>query len=368
MDDLRPAVRGFADSLIGSHKANAAVVRKLTAHLADPSLYVQAEAAGVLLKVSPNPDRKRIKAIFREALRQYGSPACEAAVFACGKLGREGKDLVPELIKVIEHPKCRWWRASAVYSIGQLKPTDVKVGGYLLPLLADKQPFVASSACIALEAMGEVAVPVLITGLTSDSEQTQSLAIQALGRIGEKAVGAIPFLLIRLEAAKQENWGGMSKLIQTALGKIAANPVAVEAYVKDVLSMPTLPRESEAKVAQWITDLGSDTFAVRERASRELLNIGKSVIFPLQRALSSTDDLERKRRIKHLLSALVPIPELRTADSRKELQVRLIRFVAQHYPAKVALKVLTAAGSLEPGPAEVLATTIKSLKQASARR
>lgn len=66
------------------------------------------------------------------------------------------------------------------------------------------------------------------------------------------------------------------------------------------------PAESvgSARIARWITELDDDRFAVRERASRELANVGDSAEAALRKTIAGTPSAEVRRRITALLRAL----------------------------------------------------------------
>jgi WD40 repeat protein len=60
-----------------------------------------------------------------------------------------------------------------------------------------------------------------------------------------------------------------------------------------------------ARITQLIADLDNDTFAVREKASRELLAAGSGAVGPLRKALAGKLSPEQKRRIRTLLAHLL---------------------------------------------------------------
>jgi RNA polymerase sigma factor (sigma-70 family) len=59
----------------------------------------------------------------------------------------------------------------------------------------------------------------------------------------------------------------------------------------------------EARLAKWIAELGSDSFAVREAASAALEGLGDRVAPALRRALEAKPDLEVRHRLRKLLDA-----------------------------------------------------------------
>jgi hypothetical protein len=67
-----------------------------------------------------------------------------------------------------------------------------------------------------------------------------------------------------------------------------------------------LPRDDRLK--RLIADLDNDTFAVREKASRELAGKGKSIEPVLRRALTDKLSPEQRRRVQTLLDAIAPPP------------------------------------------------------------
>jgi hypothetical protein len=108
-----------------------------------------------------------------------------------------------------------------------------------------------------------------------------------------------------------------AKSTPDALWAELAAPRAVDAW-RAVLAMSEQPapatflREkispakpvAEDRLAKWIADLGSDTFAVREKASSELAELGEQAAPALRKALAGRPDLEVEKRLRRLLDAL----------------------------------------------------------------
>jgi WD40 repeat protein len=71
------------------------------------------------------------------------------------------------------------------------------------------------------------------------------------------------------------------------------------------------PAPDAARLAKWVSDLGSDTFATRARAMKALGELGPVTRPALQTALGRADSLEMRRRLERLLEALdrPPTPE-----------------------------------------------------------
>jgi hypothetical protein len=57
-------------------------------------------------------------------------------------------------------------------------------------------------------------------------------------------------------------------------------------------------------ISQWIEDLGSDQFAVRQTASRQLEKLGEHACSAIRTALEGKPSLEARRRLEQLLQGV----------------------------------------------------------------
>ena len=64
----------------------------------------------------------------------------------------------------------------------------------------------------------------------------------------------------------------------------------------------------QTKIQKWITDLDSQTFAIRQTAAKELEKVGDQVQVPIQKALNGNPSLETRRRLEQVLKSLPDIP------------------------------------------------------------
>jgi hypothetical protein len=94
-----------------------------------------------------------------------------------------------------------------------------------------------------------------------------------------------------------------SRAIQAVWDMVAGGKHAVP-FLKEHLK-ETAPVE-DARVAQLIKELDSDDFTVREKASQDLEQLGKTVEEALTREMRQTSSSEVRRRIKLLLEKLGP--------------------------------------------------------------
>src|SRR5207237_10336375 len=69
------------------------------------------------------------------------------------------------------------------------------------------------------------------------------------------------------------------------------------------------------KVRQWLADLNSEEFSTRDKASRQLAQLGEDVESELRKALEGKPTLEVRRRIERLIQSFPqsPTPEMRRA-------------------------------------------------------
>ncbi|HWG46935.1 MAG TPA: WD40 repeat domain-containing protein [Gemmataceae bacterium] len=94
-----------------------------------------------------------------------------------------------------------------------------------------------------------------------------------------------------------------STVRQRTFRRLMTAPKTAIAFLKQRLK-PDLPRDDQ--LARLLDDLDSETFAVRENASRELAQRGKSIGPHLWRALAKELSPEKRRRVKALVEALPP--------------------------------------------------------------
>jgi WD40 repeat protein len=79
-----------------------------------------------------------------------------------------------------------------------------------------------------------------------------------------------------------------------------------------------------AKMRQWIADLGSDKFVVRQTADKELEKTGESAMEAIQKALQDNLPLETRRRLERLLSKVESYPEVPSGETLRTLRAILV--------------------------------------------
>src|SRR5262249_43953734 len=95
-----------------------------------------------------------------------------------------------------------------------------------------------------------------------------------------------------------------------AVWRPAEAPEAAVAFLRPPVRL--VPEPDGKKIVRYIADLDSQTFAVREEASRELEKLGNAAAPALREALAGSPSLEVRRRVEQLLSRpgdRMPAPE-----------------------------------------------------------
>jgi hypothetical protein len=64
----------------------------------------------------------------------------------------------------------------------------------------------------------------------------------------------------------------------------------------------------QKRIQQWIADLNSEKFAVRQMAAKELEKVGGQVKVPVHKAMGANVSLETRRRLEQILSNLPDVP------------------------------------------------------------
>jgi sugar lactone lactonase YvrE len=168
-----------------------------------------------------------------------------------------------------------------------------------------------------------------------------------LASAGYDAVVLVWDVTGRIAAAHQEGSGLSEKELSRLWSDLGNEQSAAQAYqaMRRLLRDPTgtmrlfqeklhpVPATDRAKIAQWIADLDSAEFGVREKAVRELERQGEAVEGDLRKLLEGRPSLEVRQRVKLLfekltganrlqrLRAIEALEHLDTAESRRFLEI-----------------------------------------------
>lgn len=131
--------------------------------------------------------------------------------------------------------------------------------------------------------------------------------------------------------------GADAKAAFAAMGRLAGSPAEAVALIGEKLKVATQP--DVAVLAKLIADLGSDDFAVRERAQKELEAIGKAATGPLAEAARAGASAEARKRAALIISKAegeVATPDERRAARAVEVLERVATPAARDLLAKLA--------------------------------
>jgi WD40 repeat protein len=141
---------------------------------------------------------------------------------------------------------------------------------------------------------------------------------------------------------------------------VAAGPRGVESLgkaLKDILA-------NEKKIKEWIGDLGSETFSVREKASKELVAQGSRALPMLQLAMKS-DNPEVRDRAREVMGKLNAKGLYLSATGLADDQLRLFRAVQalEEIGGKEAKRVLEAIAATGGRAGEEAKTALARMKK-----
>jgi hypothetical protein len=133
-----------------------------------------------------------------------------------------------------------------------------------------------------------------------------------------------------------------------AMAELARRPDQAEGLLKDRLSAG--PRVNAEQLARLIAALDDDDFEAREKASKELANLGRLAEAALSKALDGKPSAQAKRRIQDLLGKL----DGKADDPEQRLLLRVIEVLerlgtpeARRLPDKLAKEATDASAARE---------------------
>lgn len=239
------------------------------------------------------------------------------AAEALGSIGKEAKDAVPKLAKLLTKDPNSSVRGSAAEALGNIAPNDKTLVPVLNEALTDPAWFVRKGAAVALGNIGadaKEAVPNLHKALKDQNRTLRTWAAIALGNIGTAAKEAVPDLRNALndeniavsgnaaealgnigldEQTAEENRNTIKKLIET-LGR--SDPYvrsqAVAALRKIAGNLQEKVKANQYDLALAITDL-KDLKAALEKIKDSDLQSKKQDITDVNVHLQSLEAIKR---------------------------------------------------------------------------
>jgi RNA polymerase sigma factor (sigma-70 family) len=139
--------------------------------------------------------------------------------------------------------------------------------------------------------------------LVSSSQDTTALVWDVTRRAPAKGAGPARLSAEEVKALWDDLASGEAAVAYRAVLALAAAPESVSLLREQLRPVATHRR---GEVAGWLVDLGSDRFAVREKATEALEKIGDLAEPALEEALGGKPSLEVRRRLERLLAKLRP--------------------------------------------------------------
>jgi hypothetical protein len=141
------------------------------------------------------------------------------------------------------------------------------------------------------------------------SQDTTALVWDVAARLGERKPRRHDLTAAELDLLWNEVQGADVARAHRAMGALAASPEQATRLVKDRL--PPVVAADPKRVAALIADLDNDAFAVREKATQALEELGASAEGDLRRALAAKPSPEVTRRLQQLLDKLTGLDQFR---------------------------------------------------------
>jgi WD40 repeat protein len=98
--------------------------------------------------------------------------------------------------------------------------------------------------------------------------------------------------------------------VYRAQWQLIADPKEATPFLGERLT--PIPHPDAGEIKKWIADLDNSAFAVRDAASKELIEVGERVQGPIRKALADDVSLETRRRLKTVLDAVASKPQPET--------------------------------------------------------
>ncbi len=280
-------------------------------------------------------EKQRVRDYYPKMLRKGPVDQRVEAALVMGRIGAPEWATAPLLAATYRSGPWQV-RSRAAWALGQLG--DKRAIRTLVGALKDEREEVASAGALALSAFGELAVPSLISSLSSDHPMERQMAVEALGNMGSLAVR--PLLnIVQNEKLPDDTIKGAARalgllgdvravpplvyLLRAGNGRLIACAAAALAAIGEPAVQPlidALPARSAELVLQGaikdalvtigkpsidslIRSLNNPNAPVRNAAQEALTRIGPTAIEALVAALR-TEDWNLRRRIAQILGEL----------------------------------------------------------------
>lgn len=183
--------------------------------------------------------------------------------------------------------------------------------------------------------------------LISGARDTTSLVWDLSGRLAAPEKFGKPLSAADLETHWKALAAEDAAAAYRAVQMLAADPQRSVAYLR--VQLHPVAAADEKRLKQWIADLDSDQFTVREKATSELEILGKSALRAMRKALDGKPTLEMRRRLEQLIER-----QERAEWSPERLRSRRALEVLERAGTAEAKGVLTSLANGAPGAWQTL--------------
>ncbi len=190
--------------------------------------------------------------------------------------------------------------------------------------------------CLAFSADGKM--------LISGSHDTTALVWDLTDRLAMGPKHGAALTVEELEKHWKTLAAEDAKAAFHAMRVLAADPAHTVPYLRTRLH-PIAPAD-EKRLQQWIADLDSDQFAVREKATSELGKLGAAALHAMRKALEAKPALETRRRLEPLVEKL---EREEWSPSGERLRIWRALEVLERTGTEEAKEVLTTLANGAPG-------------------
>jgi hypothetical protein len=122
-----------------------------------------------------------------------------------------------------------------------------------------------------------------------------------------------------LESRWTDLIGANVRQAHKSIGELVAAPGQAVPFLRSKLK--PVPVADPGKVKQWIADLNSEVFTVRQSAAQQLVKLDAMAQAPLEAALKGTLSVETRRRVEQILDTISDNPDADTVRTCRAIMV-----------------------------------------------
>ncbi|MHC4872272.1 MAG: HEAT repeat domain-containing protein [Planctomycetota bacterium] len=238
---------------------------------------------------------------------------------AAGEVAGMGRDVLPYLLPALKPSKDKNLRIGTLLALKKLGADAASAAPEILQLFKERDPdirFAAVDALVWIQAAPTITLHPLISLLKDEDMRVSYVAATALGRLGEKAVDAVPFLLQSLEAGNAQAAYAVGQIgyKEGNVYEALTGALKAENYLVRAQSIKAVGRLFKVKAIEHIKGrLADNSSYVSKTAEMTLLSIKpelKDDIKEIKEKLKSSSSVDSSDGERSLF-IINPLPELK---------------------------------------------------------